>query len=250
MLASAAGNLLTTEVDPTVASHIKTITTAEKNSWNTVYGLVGPVGLASANKMLIVDSNRDIGNIRNLTVTGEIRAAGDIIAFNQGNPGFPGGGGGTVTAPIKYVFQSNSLMGVPAYLPGVTYSNIVGQRDFTKGYSDIYPPAGYTMDDFIAFTCSPAEIWYQGVVDGNDISFCEWHGFDTTHINTPSIFGTTGFSAYWHPTNKWWFTNGKGTLNPTTGWPRNPDVDRIRVWCNNTEARRFGRFNYLAIWGK
>ena len=90
----AIQNWLTDETDPTVPSYVKNITSSEKQSWNTVYGFVGSVGVAGPNKMLIVDANRDITNIRNLNVTGEIRALGDVIAFDQGNPS-PGGGSST-----------------------------------------------------------------------------------------------------------------------------------------------------------
>ena len=92
------------ETDPTVPAHVKAITAGNISTWNVAYDRVNVTpGTGTANKALIVDANRDITNIRNLTVTGEIRAAGDVIAFDQGNPSpgssTPTGIGTTITNP-------------------------------------------------------------------------------------------------------------------------------------------------------
>ena len=39
---------------------------------------------------------------------------------------------------------------------------------------DIYPPSGYAMSDLIGFMCSPAIIYFNGVVDNNDTLYCRW----------------------------------------------------------------------------
>jgi microcystin-dependent protein len=81
----------------------------------------------------------------------------------------------TANSVLNYV---NSL---PRYV--ITYGNTqysttgwtnAGSWRDTSNYFDVFPPAGKTMVDLIAFIPSIAVIWFAGVVDGNDEMRCTW----------------------------------------------------------------------------
>lgn len=54
------------------------------------------------------------------------------------------------------------------------YTNQVGSFNNGANYFDVYPPAGKTMSNFVAFMPSIAVIHYAGGVDGNDSLRCTW----------------------------------------------------------------------------
>ena len=54
------------------------------------------------------------------------------------------------------------------------YTNIVGSFNNSRNYFDVYPPAGKSMSDLVAFLPSIAVIHYAGGVDGNDSLRCIW----------------------------------------------------------------------------
>jgi hypothetical protein len=155
------------EVDPTVGVHIKLITTQNISRWNAVADQTGIAGCATPNDNVVTDVNRDVACIRNLTVTGEIRAGGDVIAFDQGNAGSTGTTTNTV-AQTEFQFTAGSA------IPCVSYSNIVGVFSDTANYFDVFPPAGYSMTNFRAFICSISYINFAGAVNNDDHMRCRW----------------------------------------------------------------------------
>lgn len=54
------------------------------------------------------------------------------------------------------------------------YTNIVGWWNDSHNWFDVYPPAGKTMANLLAFLPSIAVIHYAGGVDGNDSMRCTW----------------------------------------------------------------------------
>ena len=54
------------------------------------------------------------------------------------------------------------------------YTNIVGWFNDSHNWFDVYPPAGKTMANLLAFLPSIAVIHYAGGVDGNDSMRCTW----------------------------------------------------------------------------
>jgi hypothetical protein len=53
-----------------------------------------------------------------------------------------------------------------------SYTNIVGQFSDSANYFDVFPPAGYTMANLIAFLPSIAYIYFAGGVNGDDALRC------------------------------------------------------------------------------
>lgn len=56
----------------------------------------------------------------------------------------------------------------------VGFTNIVGRFNDNSNFFDVFPPAGYTMNNLLAFIPSIAIIHYAGGVDGNDSLRCIW----------------------------------------------------------------------------
>jgi hypothetical protein len=54
------------------------------------------------------------------------------------------------------------------------FSNIVGLWDNTQNFFDVFPPAGKTMGNLVAFTAGISVIRFAGTVDGNDALRCIW----------------------------------------------------------------------------
>jgi len=48
------------------------------------------------------------------------------------------------------------------------------QANWNYNFADIYPPSGFTMSNLIGFICSPAIIYFNGVVNGDDTLYCRW----------------------------------------------------------------------------
>ena len=59
------------------------------------------------------------------------------------------------------------------------YTNQVGSFNNGANFFDVYPPAGKTMADLVAFLPSIAMIHYAGGVDGNDSLRCTWSNLGT-----------------------------------------------------------------------
>ena len=59
------------------------------------------------------------------------------------------------------------------------YTNQVGSFNNGANFFDVYPPAGKTMADLVAFLPSIAIIHYAGGVDGNDSLRCTWSNLGT-----------------------------------------------------------------------
>lgn len=155
------------ETDPIFNAHPSSnIDVGDINNWNSAHALTSVLngvtpGTAAGNKALIVDSNLNVSNIHNLTVTGEIRAAGDIIAFDQGLPGGTGAGGGT----YKFTSGTTSANG---------YSNTVDVFVDSTNYFDVMPPAGYNMNHLEAFIASMNSIYFNGGVNADDRIRCHY----------------------------------------------------------------------------
>jgi hypothetical protein len=54
------------------------------------------------------------------------------------------------------------------------FTNRVGSWDFNRNHFDVFPPAGKTLGNLLAFIPSIAVIHYAGGVDGNDSLVCTW----------------------------------------------------------------------------
>lgn len=54
------------------------------------------------------------------------------------------------------------------------FTNIVGSWSNSANYFDVFPPAGKTMANLVAFIPSIAVIHYAGVVNGDDSTRCTW----------------------------------------------------------------------------
>jgi hypothetical protein len=52
------------------------------------------------------------------------------------------------------------------------YTNTVGYLNFGSNYFDVYPPAGYTMSNLLAFIPSIHAIYFAGGVNGDDVLGC------------------------------------------------------------------------------
>ena len=59
------------------------------------------------------------------------------------------------------------------------FTNQVGSWNNDANWFDVYPPAGKTMNNLIAFLPSIAVIHYAGGVDGNDSMRCTWAAYST-----------------------------------------------------------------------
>jgi len=57
------------------------------------------------------------------------------------------------------------------------YTNQVGSWNFGANYFDVFPPAGKSMGNLVAFLPSIAVIHYAGGVDGNDSLVCTYSYF-------------------------------------------------------------------------
>jgi hypothetical protein len=57
-----------------------------------------------------------------------------------------------------------------------TSNRMQGQLQDNWDYNivDIYPPSGFSITHLIGFICSPAVIYFNGGVDGNDTLYCRW----------------------------------------------------------------------------
>jgi hypothetical protein len=124
-----------------------------------------------------------------------------------GPPGFTG-------PPGISSFGFTTMAATSGTTTAVGYSNSVGTYVSTTNYFDVYPPAGFTVQNLIAFIPSISQIHFAGGVDGNDSLRCEWA-----------------------------FHNGYNLVAP-------PSANRIRVWVQDTEQRSTPVGNWFAIWGK
>jgi len=55
------------------------------------------------------------------------------------------------------------------------YTNTVGYLNFGSNYFDVYPPAGYTMANLVAFIPSIHVIYFAGGVNGDDVLGCVYY---------------------------------------------------------------------------
>jgi len=62
------------------------------------------------------------------------------------------------------------IMASAQYVYG--YTNTVGYLNFGSNYFDVYPPAGYTMANLVAFIPSIHVIYFAGGVNGDDVLGC------------------------------------------------------------------------------
>lgn len=182
-LKANAGNYLTSESDPIFTAHTAyTITSQNKTDWNSdhtyyiAHGVGSVPGSAVANKLLIVDSNKDLTGIRNLTVEGDLNVQGkvcvtntidagaDITAFSTTCPGSNQQGIGSSNYTFIHAYSVST----------VGFTNIVGHFDGDSNYFDVFPPAGKTMSNLEAFTSSIHTIHFAGDVNNDDSIRCEY----------------------------------------------------------------------------
>jgi hypothetical protein len=151
---------------------------------------------------------------KNVTINGDVNANNTIYANNyvwlQDDPV------NARHATTKQYVDSRIPNYSFSYGVGEVYQsqNVVGKWYEDRNYFDVFPPAGKTMSDFVAFIPSIHYIAYAGQVDGNDTTNCYWR-----RVNSSGV--STGGSATW---------------------------DRIRVWIGNTEMRAKQKANWLAVW--
>jgi hypothetical protein len=98
------------------------------------------------------------------------------------------------------------------------FTNIVGSWSNDSNYFDVFPPAGKTVNNLVAFIPSIAVLYYSGVVNGDDATRCTWTIFPASTNNLGGLFN----------------------IFNTPG--------RIRVYVQNTEQRSTPAANWLAIW--
>jgi len=55
-----------------------------------------------------------------------------------------------------------------------SFQNIVGQTDFNQNFFDVFPPAGKTMANYVAFIPSIYAVAFAGVVNGDDTLLCTY----------------------------------------------------------------------------
>ena len=77
-------------------------------------------------------------------------------------------------ATKQYVDDNLGVTIVSGSSSAVGYTNQVGSFNNNSNYFDVYPPAGKTMSDLIAFIPSIRVIHYAGGVDGNDSIRCTY----------------------------------------------------------------------------
>jgi hypothetical protein len=77
-------------------------------------------------------------------------------------------------ATKQYVDSNAGYTIVSGSSSTVGYTNQVGSFNNNSNYFDVYPPAGKTMSDLIAFIPSIRTIHYAGGVDGNDSIRCTY----------------------------------------------------------------------------
>jgi hypothetical protein len=74
----------------------------------------------------------------------------------------------------------NSIAAIPRYQivsgasSAVGFTNQVGSFNFNSNYFDVFPPAGKTMANIVAFIPSVNYIAYAGVVNGDDSTVCTY----------------------------------------------------------------------------
>jgi hypothetical protein len=74
----------------------------------------------------------------------------------------------------RYVDASSGYTIVSGSSSAVGYTNQVGSFNNGSNYFDVYPPAGKSMSNLIAFIPSIRTIHYAGGVDGNDSLRCTY----------------------------------------------------------------------------
>jgi hypothetical protein len=77
-------------------------------------------------------------------------------------------------ATKQYVDASSGYTIISGSSSAVGYTNQVGSFNNNSNYFDVFPPAGKTMSDLIAFIPSIKVIHYAGGVDGNDSIRCTY----------------------------------------------------------------------------
>jgi microcystin-dependent protein len=130
---------------------------------------------------------------------------------DQGNPGLPG---------TSYTFTYGNTQYVN------DWTNIIGSWDNRNSF-DVFPPAGKTVNNLVAFIPSIAVLYYQGVVNFDDATRCTWEIIPASTISSGG-----GFFG--------------GIIGGIANVFNSPG--RIRVYVQNTEQRSTPAANWLAIW--
>ena len=123
-----------------------------------------------ANSIVLRDGN---GNFAAGTITGSLNGnALTATKLQQARliNGVPFDGTQNISFPVaSYTFTYGNTQ-----YSTVGFTNQVGSWNFSRNYFDVFPPAGKTMGNLLAFIPSIAVIHYAGGVDGNDSLVCTW----------------------------------------------------------------------------
>ena len=126
-----------------------------------------------------------------------------------------GAGGGTITgrlylnnSPVSGTEATNKTY-VDARIPNyqVTsgrsfstsgYTNQLYYVNYSANYFDVFPPAGKTMANLVAFIPSIWYIYFNGGVDWNDTLYCDWSRFsDRIRVRVQNSEQRSEPAAHW-----------------------------------------------------
>lgn len=117
----------------------------------------GRVGIGVANPQVALDV---LGEVRSSTLTTSGSAANTLCTKD-------------------YVDKKEFTFTYGTTYSTSSYTNQVGSFNNNANYFDVYPPAGKTMSNLVAFIPSIAYIHYAGGVDGNDSLRCIFYAYST-----------------------------------------------------------------------
>jgi hypothetical protein len=71
------------------------------------------------------------------------------------------------------ILKDNLVFVSGTHIIDTSFASGVGQLyDFPYNTFKVYPPAGFTIHNLVAFIASNSIVYFAGIVDGNDILFC------------------------------------------------------------------------------
>jgi hypothetical protein len=178
VLKSKTGNLVAWEElafeSLTEGSYIKltnTSTTGDVTSYNTLTPVTVAVDATTTNTAGKVVARDGSGNFSAGTITASLSGNSTTATRLQTARTINGvafDGSANITVSTNYVIQSGASYSIAGY------TNQVGSFNDGANYFDVFPPAGRTMGNIVAFIPSIHIIHYAGGVNGDDSMRCTY----------------------------------------------------------------------------